>query len=58
MLLDPLKHVQKFFEVNSSFVAKVMRLFFFAYCETPLGLRKISTNQKISYPQYTKHLSN
>ena len=28
MLLEPLKHVQKNFEVDPSFVAKVMRLFF------------------------------
>ena len=49
MLLDPLKHVRKNFEIDPSFVAKVMRLFVFAYCETPPGLRKISKNQKISY---------
>ena len=56
MIVDPLKHVQKNFEVDPSFGAKVMRLFVFAYCETPPGLRKISTNQIISYPQYAKHL--
>ena len=42
MIVDPLKHVQKNFEVDPSFGAKVMRLFVFAYCETSPGLRKIS----------------
>ena len=49
MIVDPLKHVQKNFEVDPSFGAIVMRLFIFAYCETPPGLKKISKNQKISY---------
>ena len=46
MIVDPLKHVQKNFEVDPSFGAKVMRLFVFAYCETPPGLRKFSKNLK------------
>ena len=46
MIVDPLKHVQKNFEVDPSFGAKVMRLFVFAYCETPPGLKNFSKNQK------------
>ena len=45
MIVDPLKHVQKIFEVDPSFGAKVMRLFVFAYCETPPGLKKFSKNR-------------
>ena len=41
MIVEPLKHKQKKFEVDPSCGAKVMRLFVFAYCETPQGLRKI-----------------
>ena len=46
MIVDPLKHVQKNFEVDPSFGAKVMRLFVFAYCETPPGHRKFKKNRK------------
>ena len=57
MIVDPLKHVQKNFEVDPSFGAKVMRLFVFAYCETPPGLKKFSKNQNFFLVLYASRLS-